>query len=52
MADKNLFYTCSVAYLAAVSFGLVIGYTSPALPDMLKNGNLLVWLYDIDKVCS
>ena len=44
MADKNLFYTCFVAYLAAVSFGLVIGYSSPALPQMLKTG--LVFMFN------
>ena len=43
MADKNLYYTCVVAYLAAVSFGLVIGYSSPALPQMLKTGLVFIF---------
>lgn len=35
---KNLLYACLGPYFGAISFGYMIGYTSPALPDMLKQG--------------
>lgn len=38
MPNINLYQAFIAAYLAAVSFGLMIGYTSPALPDMMKAG--------------
>ena len=34
----NLIYACTAPYLGAVSFGYMIGYSSPALPSMLKDG--------------
>ena len=34
ISQLNFFYSSFCAYLAAFSFGIMIGYTSPSLPDM------------------
>ena len=36
----TLIFACSSAYINALSFGYMIGYTSPALPDMVAVGIL------------
>ncbi|KAK2151651.1 hypothetical protein LSH36_356g06018 [Paralvinella palmiformis] len=41
MSNRNLYYASSCSYMATVSFGFVIGYSSPALPQMTASGGPL-----------